>query len=569
MGALTNHLWQSTLFTVLVAGAALALKSNQANTRYWLWLVASVKFLIPFSLLVTLGSRVEVPSTAPTLPAVAVEQITTSFAPVPPILTSTPQASEPWWPPVLAAAWFIGSILLLTRWFRRWLLIHAALRGASRLPIAAPLPVLSSHTAIEPGVFGIVRPVLLLPEGITQNLSSAELDAILAHELTHVRRRDNLTAALHMLVETLFWFHPLVWWIGSKLVEERERACDEAVLREGSRPEIYAQSVLNVCKYYLESPLPCASGVTGADLKKRIEEIMTQRISYRLTWTRKLLLATAGLAAVAVPICIGVLNAQSKSEPLTFEVATIKPADPDARRAGFQLAPGGGLNIMNVGLKQLIGFAYEIPCGKGCDNQIVGGPGWLDSQRFDITAKAPPSAGVSPGPGQMTPEQMKTASAQVRERLRALLAERFQLTIRHESKEMPVYALTVGKNGHKLKESTAEEGRQMMRGGRGQLIAENATMQLLLVNLAGITGRPVLDRTGLTGRYNFTLEYAPEFGGPGPGGPGEKSEVASGSSDAGPSIFAAIQEQLGLKLEATKGPVEVIVIDRAEKPTAN
>jgi bla regulator protein blaR1 len=268
MGALTNHLWQSTLFTVLVAGATLALKRNQAKTRYWLWLAASIKFLIPFSLLVTLGSQVDLPTTTPTLPPVAVEQITTSFAPVSPLFTSAPRESKPWWPTVMTVAWFIGSIVLLIRWFHRWLLIHAALRGASRLPIAAPIPVLSSHTAIGPGVFGIVRPVLLLPEGITNNLRPEELDAILAHELSHVRRRDNLTAALHMLVETLFWFHPLVWWIGSKLVEERERACDEAVLREGSQPEIYAQSVLNVCKYYLESPLPCASGVTGADLKK-------------------------------------------------------------------------------------------------------------------------------------------------------------------------------------------------------------------------------------------------------------------------------------------------------------
>jgi beta-lactamase regulating signal transducer with metallopeptidase domain len=119
----------------------------------------------------------------------------------------------------------------------------------------------------EPGVFGVRRPVLLLPAGITDRLTPPQLKAIVAHELCHVRRRDNLATAIHMGVEALFWFHPLVWWLGARLMEERERACDEEVLLMGSEPETYAEGILKICELYLESPLRCVSGVTGANLR--------------------------------------------------------------------------------------------------------------------------------------------------------------------------------------------------------------------------------------------------------------------------------------------------------------
>ena len=117
---------------------------------------------------------------------------------------------------------------------------------------------------------------------------------MLAHELCHVRRRDNLTAAIHMIVEAIFWFHPLVWWIGARLVEERERACDEEVLSLGNEPQVYAEGILNVCKLYLESPLRCVSGVTGSDLKKRIQAILTGRVAGELNFAKRVALAACG-----------------------------------------------------------------------------------------------------------------------------------------------------------------------------------------------------------------------------------------------------------------------------------
>ena len=105
-----------------------------------------------------------------------------------------------------------------------------------------------------------------------------ELRAVIAHEMCHLERRDNLTAALHMLVQALFWFYPLVWWLGARLLDERERACDEAVVASGNNAETYAESVLKVCRIYLHSPLACTIGVSGADLKRRMEAIMSGRL---------------------------------------------------------------------------------------------------------------------------------------------------------------------------------------------------------------------------------------------------------------------------------------------------
>ena len=161
----------------------------------------------------------------------------------------------------------------------------------------------SLPASLEPGIFGLFRPVLLWPHAITARLDDAHLEAVLAHEVCHVQRRDNLTAGLHMLVEAIFWFHPLVWWLETRLIEEREHACDETVLQLCGQRTIYAESILKVCEFCIESPLACVSGVTGADLKKRIVQIMTDRVVRKLTWEKKLLIGAVGLLQ-----CVAVLH---------------------------------------------------------------------------------------------------------------------------------------------------------------------------------------------------------------------------------------------------------------------
>ncbi|HYI98050.1 MAG TPA: M56 and DUF3738 domain-containing protein [Bryobacteraceae bacterium] len=571
LSPLASHLWQSTLFAAVVLLLAFALRRNHAQARYWLWLTASIKFLIPFSLLVSAGRQVEwrdAPAVVAPL-TVAVDQISQPFAPAWLGTTSTvePAQSADHIMAMLLVAWFCGFAIVICAWFQRWRRIQRALQAAYPLSIDAPVPVMSSPTVIEPGVFGIFKPVLLLPQGIFNRLTAEQLNAILAHEMCHIRRRDNLAAALHMLVEAIFWFHPPVWWIGSRLIDERERACDEEVLRSGNEPQVYAEGILNVCKFYLESPLPCASGVTGSDLKKRIEAIMTNRIAHRLTAARKVLLASAAIASLAGPLVFGIIHAQAQTtsqDTLKFEVASVKPADPDAQGTRIQLAPGGGMNMVNASVKQLITFAYDVR-----ESQLVGGPNWLDSQRYDIIAKPPPSEGPT-DPRQMTNDQRTILQQQMRERVRNLLAERFQLTIHRETREIPIYALILAKNGSKIQPSKEQQGpRHGMQLRRGQMNAEGASLQMFANALSNIIGRPVIDRTGLTGNFDFKLEWTPESGALTPGAPGERTDSSSQVDLSGPTIFTAVQDQLGLKLESQKGPVEMIVIDRLEKASAN
>jgi bla regulator protein BlaR1 len=576
LSPLANHLWQSTLFAAVAGLLVLSLRKHCAPARHWLWLAASLKFLIPFSLLMGIGARLgwtRTPVTVLHRVSIVVEDITRSFVPLDFVRPDTVRpVNADSLTMIVLAVWFCGCTFVLFRWWSRWRRMSVTVRASMPLRqgrefealrrlericgIRKPVELLSSPSSIEPGLFGILRPVLLLPSGIAGRLADAQLDAILAHELCHVRRRDNLIAALHMLVESIFWFHPLVWWLGARLVDERERACDEEVLRLGSEPQVYAEGILKVCQFYLESPLVCASGVTGADLKKRIEEIMTHRISHKLDFARKVLLAAFGMAAVAGPIAIGLMNAPpsraqeqtATAAPKEFEVASIKPSAPGpVNRMRVEMSPGGRFSTSNVSLKLLIQQAYNVKAF-----QISGGPGWIDSERYDLVAKAD---GDISGPAQLRPLLQK------------LLADRFQLTIHHDTKELPVYALVVGKNGPKFKESVANGPGPNIRMGRGVIDGQGMGMEMLASQVSGQLGRTVIDRTGLKGQYEIKLEFTPE--GSSQRGPADGPEASPPPDPTGPSIFTALQEQLGLKLESSKGPVEIIIIDRAEKPTEN
>ncbi|MDE3166460.1 MAG: TIGR03435 family protein [Acidobacteriota bacterium] len=240
----------------------------------------------------------------------------------------------------------------------------------------------------------------------------------------------------------------------------------------------------------------------------------------------------AGLLAAAG------LCGQSPAVP-SFEVASVRPAGPDQRSVDFVLSPGGRLKAVNVTLAQMVREAYQVKY-----YQVAGGPGWMDNARFNIEAKA---AGE---PGRQEMMAM----------LRTLLIERFRLQARREMREGNVFELVLGKGGPKLTLSTA--GRSYIHTIRNTplelpgvsytLDGRKASMALLADELKGWVQRPVFDRTGITGEYDFQIEFAIE-----------------GHLDAGPSLFTALQEQLRLKLQAAKGPIETLVIEKAEKPGEN
>jgi len=246
------------------------------------------------------------------------------------------------WEPVALAlfgVWALGFAAVIGTWAARALKVRALLRASTPYSVALPrgavgLGCRATPALLEPALVGIVRPVLLLPQGIAELLTRAQLEAVLEHELSHWRRRDNLTAAVHMLVEAVFWFHPLVWWIGARLVEERERACDEAVVCAGHDGRIYAEGILNVCERYVASALKCAAGISGADLKSRVVQIARNRVMSALPVQKKILLGVFALGSLLAPIVFG---AAAQDSPVP--IVRIKPIYPTdalaAKREGF------------------------------------------------------------------------------------------------------------------------------------------------------------------------------------------------------------------------------------------
>ena len=303
IGSLLDHLWQSTLFAGVIALAMPLFRRQAAALRFGLWFAASMKFLLPFALLTMLGRRIlSATASAITAPVLAVlHPAAAPFAAIAkPLVMPAPSHL-----PTLDMAvviWCSGLIAIALLCASRWLDLRAVLKDAQPVAIDAPVPVKSAPSFIEPGLVGIWRPVILLPAGLARHLTQAEMEAVLAHELCHLRRRDNLLASLHMLVEGLFWFHPLVWWIGKRLCEERERACDEDVVANGVSPLVYAEGILKTCRFYVQTPLACASGVSGADLKLRVSAIVADQPVMALTPIRRIFLALACTATLMLPL---------------------------------------------------------------------------------------------------------------------------------------------------------------------------------------------------------------------------------------------------------------------------
>ncbi|HET9383853.1 MAG TPA: M56 family metallopeptidase [Gemmatimonadales bacterium] len=587
-----NHLWQSTLFAAAIALLTLALRDNRARLRYGLWLAASVKFLVPFSALAAVGSLVQwEQAPAPIRSVVASPGIRDFNAPfaamwVDPAPMVAAAAQPQWIAPFVFMVWACGFTAIVLRRVRQWREVRAAVRASTPFTAATPMPVgieiRTAPTVLEPGVVGLLRPVILLPEGIDSYLTADQLAAVLAHEVCHVRRRDNLTAALHMLVEAVFWFHPLVWRIGACLVATREQACDEHVVAETAEPIAYAEGIVSVCRRYVETPHMAVAGVGGADLRARIDAILANRFGLRLTLSKRLVLAAVAALSLTVPIVTGAIEAAAfaagqLNNPLIgpaidpesrFEVVSIKRADASAQlRLG--MTPG---RIELVGLPVRAVVAMVLPI-----RRVFGWPDGIDAERYTIAAKMPDGA--------------PQAAMQVA--IRNLLKDRFRLVTHEETRELPIYNLvrarSDGRLGPALKESSAEcqkvlrESVEAFRSGAPAAPPPPAFVECIaskpgmgIVSMKGVAmgafvsllpqfvERPVIDRTGLTSLYDLTLKWTPEATPSLLGLP--QAPLPPADPDV-PDIFTALQEQLGLKLEAGRGPVEVIVIDRLEKPT--
>jgi len=254
------------------------------------------------------------------------------------------------------------------------------------------------------------------------------------------------------------------------------------------------------------------------------------------------------------------VGAQDSSS--AFEVASIKPADPEFNGTSFNWLNGGGLRVRGATLRALITYAYGIR-----DFQLFGGPAWVSTARFDVVAKPERSSeDVLADYDKMNDAQSRAAGELIRRRLQVLLGDRFQLAVRRETREMPLYALVVAKAGVKMAESKVGDGTGMS-SSNNFIRCKGCTMETVAVELSAITGRPVHDETGLIAKYDFKLEWSPE---PKPrGADGPDATPAEFASSEAPTLFTGLQQTLGLKLEARKGPVDLYIIDRAEKPSEN
>lgn len=254
-----------------------------------------------------------------------------------------------------------------------------------------------------------------------------------------------------------------------------------------------------------------------------------------------------------------------------FEAASVRPSAPAGPGRGMRADPGL-INMTGVTLNFLLQQAYDVR-----EYQISGGPNWVNSDRYDIVAKLPDSTEnqASADFAKFTDDQAKNWLHRRQAMLQALLADRFELKIHRETKELPRYVLTVAKGGPKLKNAGQIEasnvGHGMINMGRGSLWGSQIPVSDLILALSQIMGRTILDQTGLNGKFDFNLKWTPDQSTAGLSGVGLPPPGADAAplNPEGPSIFTALQEQLGLKLDSGKGPVEVIVIDHAGKPSAN
>lgn len=324
---LGDHLWQATLFGVVVLLASLMLKRAPARSRHFLWLLATAKFIVPAALLIFLTQSIGLDSvwiwlTNPdyktntllrgiTDPATA---LVNSYQ-----LTVVADGAHNELYCALTIIWLAGCAVLLAVWGRGRSKCHQALlqsksvatgrewlaftRAKSLLGVRRPVQLMLSPLPVEPGVINLWKPIILLPDSIAGHLDDDELLAIMLHELVHVQRRDNLIGRLHLALAGLFWFHPLVWLISRKLFDEREQACDEKVLEVYSTPETYAAGILKVVRFSFGWKVAGVTGAgSGSNLRRRIDNIMeTGKEKRRISIPAKVLTSDLlGLTLVAI-----------------------------------------------------------------------------------------------------------------------------------------------------------------------------------------------------------------------------------------------------------------------------
>jgi bla regulator protein blaR1 len=499
----------------------------------------------------------------------------------------------------LRSAWFaIAALFLVPVAIVLWRL-HVLRRGglpwskgeplvrtlAAQAGVRRSIDILRHERIAAPVTCGWRRPAILLPID-ADGWSNADVRRAIVHELEHVRRGDWPVQLAARVVCAVYWFHPLAWIAWRNLCLESERACDDAVLRGAERTEYAEQLVTLASRLSRDAMRPALSMASRSDLSTRIGAVLDSRQSRGRAGlvNASVTIAIAGLVVCALSPLRAVtrVHLQALDGQLAFDVASVKPNVSGDMRVTLQAMPGGRFIATNAPLRTLIREAYALQ-----GSQLSGGPGWLDSDRFDIVAKS----------------ERNPAPLEMRVMLRALLAERFQLGVHTETRDLPSYALVLARTdrtlGPHLRPTGADcsqvpewlgtgpppvrppplPGSPRSFGGTGEdapcrsggpgagsaMRFRGITLDAFASFLATPVRRPVIDRTGLSGDFDIELEMTAELGPP-PPPPGLLDQVDRRSL---PSIFTSLQEQLGLRLESRRGPIDVLVIDRVERLVPN
>ncbi len=484
--------------------------------------------------------------------------------------------------------------------------IEAELLRLERSFDVGPVEVRGSAELHSPATVSWPLPMLLLPESFAM-LQEEDAAAALGHELAHVKRRDFAGTLVLEMVLLVVFYHPVMRWVKRRVAESREMVCDEMAAAVTTGRAEYAWSLVNLAEGSMVEDREFLVGILGkGPLEIRVERLVDTRV----LWSRRYrVLSAVACMAMLAGASVGVVliapksfaqmvsSAGASEEKLEFDVASIRQNKSGAPPAGDKpgsnvpLGPGdvyrpsgGILRATNLPLLAYIEFAYRMTDYQE-ESLRASMPGWVVTDRFNIEART---------------ENRSATKDQLRGMMRSLLAERFKLAVHYQTRQVPVFALVMarpGAMGPKLQSHPAgaaacsnytpparspdgtqpSDQLQVVKGGfpticggilglpasaqdRYSFGAANLPMGRIASSFSswGNLGRPVVDRTGLNGKYDFVLDYTPE---PRPAYATEDS--------GGPTFQEALKEQLGLKLEAQKGPVEFLVVDHVERPGEN
>jgi uncharacterized protein (TIGR03435 family) len=585
-------------------------RRRSAALRHLLWTLALGAILLAPALATSLPawSPVEYAEPAGFVPLLG------TGSPEPPALDivgpiATPvQGSLPWMS-LLGGMYAAGVIVLLIRLTLQhvrtnrlvqsatpttdgaWLLLLGECRAA--LHLRRPVRLLRAGGEVMPAAAGIRRPCILLPATV-DGWSEDRRRAVLLHELAHVERHDCLTQTLAAVACAVYWIHPGVWWVAARLRAERELACDDRVLCVGEDPREYAGHLLELAAAALghrRAPAMAVAMARPHELEGRMVAVLDTARNRETPASRSRLAAVAVLALITVPVAAATLappfhvlgadelrragrepvfqSTPAGAPSLAFDVASIKRTPDDtAPGSDFAVMAGGRLQARNNPVSNFITNSYRV-----ANYALIGGPGWMREERYDLEARA----------------DRERPRAEIMQMLQTLLAERFALRLHRETRELPAYIVTVARGGPRLKRSSDETcvqvdpskptpprpplapgERRLPQCGNNLMttrgVAPNMKWSAVHIDLQALVGslaiyfrRPVVDRTGLTGFYDIEIELPPL----------QPAADVSAGADTGISVFTVLQEQLGLRVEEGKGPVDVLVLDNIQRPTAN